>query len=150
VFDINTDPWVVQLGSDFVCCFEKDVWVGNIFRIRRKYDKGGYQDYSLPVDLHEAVDKGWKLEFTAVWYNEQEDGTYIFGITDTEPVSLEYVACPVALTEENGRFRISDDQAVLVEEARVLLTTRRGGEARSVAVGAAKRKKRPAKRNRTS
>ena len=148
VFDINTDPWVVQLGSDFVCCFEEDVWVGNIFRIRRKYDRGGYQDYILPVDLHEAVDKGWNLEFTAVWYTEQPDGTYVYGTTDTEPVGLEFVACPVSLTEEGGAFRISDEQAVLVQEAREALTGRRSVRRPSVVGSAARHQRQPPKRRR--
>ena len=63
----------------------------------------------------------WDLLFTCCWYNRQADGLYKFGVLDAEPVSLDVVACPVALELvplQLNKYKIPADQSPLLEEAR--------------------------------
>ena len=95
VFDIQTDAWVVELGSDIAVVFDEDVQIGSIFMIRRRYANGGYNQYTRSVDLHAAREAGWDLRFVCCWYEKQPDGTYRYGVLDTEAYALKQVACPV-------------------------------------------------------
>ena len=119
VFDIQTDAWVVELGSDIAVVFDEDVQIGSIFMIRRRYANGGYNQYTRPVDLHAARAAGWDLGFVCCWYERQTDGTYRYGSLDTDSYELKHVACPVTLQhDEGGVYRMPPDQQVLIDEAR--------------------------------
>ena len=99
--------------------FDEDVQIGSIFMIRRRYANGGYSQYTRPVDLNEARQAGWDLRFVCCWYEKQPDGTYRYGVLDTEAYALKHVACPVTLQcDEAGVYRMPQDQQALVAEAR--------------------------------
>lgn len=136
VFDINSDPWIAELGSEIAAVFEDAVWIGSILMIRRRYANGGWAEYTRPVDLEHAKKNGWELLFTCCWYKQVADGLYTFGVLDPEPVSLAMVACPVALEEvpSHGgerRYKLPEDQVPMVEEARAnLVVDERPGKRR--------------------
>ena len=118
-FDIQTDAWVVELGSDIVVVFESDVHIGSIFMIRRRYANGGYAQYTRPVDLHVAREAGWDLRFVCCWYEKQADDTYQYGVLDSTAYGLKHIACPVTLQRDNhGVYRMPQDQQDLIAEAR--------------------------------
>ena len=121
VFSTVEDEYIVQLGSDVAVLFEDSVWLGKLLRIRRKYQTGGWNDYLRPVNLDEAKAQGWKLWFTLGWFRKRPGNvrTYEFGVSDTKPVPLSCIICPVALTSKgNNLFTLCAEQWSTVESAR--------------------------------
>ena len=86
--------------------------------IRRRYANGGYNQYTRSVDLHAAREAGWDLRFVCCWYEKQPDGTYRYGVLDTEAYALKHVACPVTLQQDGCVYRMPTDQQILIDEAR--------------------------------
>ena len=118
-FNVREDAWQVGIGQDVAVLFEDTVWVGRIYRVRRRYQNNRWADYIYPVDLQAEKQQNSKLFFDMAWYSRHRTtpNVYVFGgHADTKEVTLYSVICPVTLSCDpiTNEYSIpADQQAVL-------------------------------------
>ena len=130
-FDINSDPWLVGIGTDVALLTEKNIWIGRVLRMRKRLRRG-WVEYKRPVDInamreekqHEELEA---IHITCYYYKRRQGGSqrgesrFDLKVPDWAEYTLASIISPVCMTfHEVGGYYVMDPKT-----AEVLRTQKR-------------------------